>query len=437
MAEPKAVFHTLTRPTPKLGEVLRTELALAWSDDAGQHTAGVKDPIVIGSAEGAGLRIADPTVSRVHAEIAWRDTGAWVRDLGSRNGTVVNGVRVDAGHLGDGALLLLGGTRIEVRHARDPQRVVLWPEEGFGPLRGGSAPMRELFARLSRIARSEATALITGETGTGKELVARAIHEASSRAKGPLVVVDCTAVPENLFESELFGHARGSFTGATTAREGAIESASGGTLFLDEIGELPASMQPKLLRALESKSVRRVGESAHRPVDVRFVAATHRNLAERVAEGTFREDLFFRLAVLVVDVPPLRHRREDIPLLAEHFLPKGAPPLTPALVEWMGEHAWRGNVRELRNFVERTVALGEGDAKRTSLSSPAAATALPTPALDRPFKEVQSEWMEHLEREYVRGWLGRTQGNVTAAADAMGLSRTYLHRLVKKHDLDR
>jgi two-component system, NtrC family, response regulator GlrR len=433
MAGAKSVVHTLTRSTPKLGEVLRTELALAWTDEAGAHEAKVTDTVVLGSAEGAGIRVVDPTVSRVHAEIGWRDSGAWVRDLGSRNGTVVDGVRVDAALLAHGARLVVGGTTLEVRHAREPQRVVLWPEETFGPLRGASAPMRELFARLSRVARSEATALITGETGTGKELVARAIHEASARSKGPLVVVDCTAVPENLFESELFGHARGSFTGATSAREGAIESASGGTLFLDEIGELPASMQPKLLRALESKSVRRVGESHHRPVDVRFVAATHRNLAERVAEGSFREDLFFRLAVLVVDVPPLRSRPEDIPLLVEHFMPAGAPPLTPALVQWMASHAWRGNVRELRNFVERTVALGEADASRAAL--PPTQTSLPAPPLDRPFKEVQAEWMDHLEREYVRGWLARTDGNVTAAADAIGLSRTYFHRLVKKHDL--
>jgi len=418
---------------------LRHNVELTWTDAQGEHTATLREPAILGSAEAAAVRIADPTVSRLHAEIVWRDSTPWICDLGSLNGTIVDGVRVDAAQLGPRAAIRLGDTVIDARFASKQEKVPLWPSDSFGPLRGATPAMRELFARLSRVALSEATALILGETGTGKELVARAIHEASQRADGPFVTVDCTAVPESLFESEIFGHVRGAFTGATTTREGAIEAADGGTIFLDEIGELPPSIQPKLLRALEQRAVRRVGESHHRPVDVRFIAATHRNLAELVAEGAFREDLYFRLAVLLVEVPPLRQRREDIPLLVRHFLGERSPEPTAELLSWMMAQPWRGNVRELRNFVERAVALGPEMARAVPVGLPERQTAgqLPMPAIERPFKDVRDEWMAHLEREYVRGWLERTGGNITAAADAMGLNRTYVHRLVKKHRLDR
>ncbi len=417
---------------------LRQNVELTWTDSDGAHTCTVREPSVLGSAGAAGVRIADPTVSRLHAEIVWRDSAPWLRDLGSLNGTFVDGVRVDAAQLSAHATIRLGDTVIHARFPQKKEQVALWPEESFGPLRGGTPAMRELFARLSRIALSDATALVLGETGTGKELVARALHEASERADGPFITVDCTAVPETLFESELFGSARGAFTGASTTREGAIEAADGGTIFLDEIGELPPSIQPKLLRALEQKAVRRVGESHHRPVNVRYIAATHRNLAELVSEGAFREDLYFRLAVLVVNVPALRQRRDDIPLLARHFLAARGPEPTAELLEWMTAQPWRGNVRELRNFVERAVALGTDEARSLQVGFPAKQTAdLPAPSIDRPFKDVRDEWLTHLEREYVRGWLARTGGNLTAAADAMGLNRTYVHRLVKKHGLDR
>ncbi|MCB9595596.1 MAG: sigma 54-interacting transcriptional regulator [Sandaracinaceae bacterium] len=428
---------TLTAPGRALGQVLRDVLVLRWTDEDGAHELRITEPTVIGSAEAAGVRVADRTVSRLHAEIAWRDGAPWVRDLGSRNGTYVDDLRVDGAQLGARARVRVGTTVFEVSLGEEPQRVFLWPTDAFGPLRGTSAPMRELFARLSRIARTDSTALVVGETGTGKELIARAMHEASARAGGPFITVDCTALPEALFESELFGHARGAFTGASGPREGAIEAASGGTLFLDEIGELPAAAQPKLLRVLEEKTVRRVGESEHRPVDVRFVAATHRDLAALVGVGGFREDLYFRLAVIVVDVPPLRARREDIGMLAQGFLPEGAEPLTADTLAWLQTQPWPGNVRELRNFVDRSVALGVEEARAQSGEVPARATTLPSPDLDRPFKDVRDEWLAHLEREVVRGWLGRTGGNVKAAAEAMGLNRTYLHRLMKKHGLDR
>jgi transcriptional regulator with PAS, ATPase and Fis domain len=299
--------------------------------------------------------------------------------------------------------------------------------------------MRELFARLARVAAMESTVLIQGETGTGKELVARAVHHNSRRREKPLVVVDCGALAENLLEAELFGHARGAFTGASHERAGAIESAAGGTVFLDEIGEMPLSMQPKLLRALESRQVRRVGESRYRDVDVRFIAATHRDLAKMVNDGTFREDLFFRLSVLPVTVPPLRERLDDIPLLVQRMMPEGAAhAVSPELLRELSNRAWSGNVRELRNFVERALALGAREALAMGGVAPLAASAgesLPAVSIDEPFKSLRERWVDHLEREYVRAMLARHDGNVSAVATASGLDRTYVHRLIRKHEL--
>ncbi len=300
--------------------------------------------------------------------------------------------------------------------------------------------MRELFARLARVARSDATVLIQGETGTGKELAAQAIHDASPRAGEPFVIIDCGALPESLLEAELFGHAKGAFTGAVEARAGAIEAADGGTVFLDEIGELPLDMQPKLLRVLESRTVRRVGETAQRPVDVRFLSATNRDLRTMVNTGAFREDLYFRLAVLPVTIPPLRERPEDILALVQHFLPSEAlAAVTPQMVRELTARPWLGNVRELRNFVERALALGAREA--LALSAPAAGpggteTEPSAPALlALPYKEMRERVLLAAEREYVEALLARHDRDVSAAAEAAGLNRTYLYRLVARHRL--
>ncbi len=280
-----------------------------WRDVAGEHSVPLAGRMVIGSAPAVDLRVTDPAVSRLHAELELRDDGAWVRDLGSRNGTFVDGVLVGSARVPEGGRVTLGGTTLSITYATAATAVELHPAESFGPLLGRSVVMRELFARLARVATSQASVLIQGETGTGKEVVAEAIHAASERSAQPFVIVDCGALPEHLLESELFGHAKGAFTGAVAARAGAIESADGGTVFLDEIGELPLAMQPKLLRAIESRSVRRLGETAYRKVDVRFVAATHRDLRLMINQGAFREDLYFRVAVRCWRVTSCRRAR--------------------------------------------------------------------------------------------------------------------------------
>ncbi len=392
----------------------------------------------LGAAPGVDLRIEAPTVSRLHARVHLREGRPWVTDLDSKNGVRVDGLRVLCAELVDGCELALGETKLVVRHGSDARRRELWPNERFGQLRGRSDTMRALFERIRRVAASDACVLVQGETGTGKDLVAQTIHEESARHARPFVVFDCSAVPEALFEAELFGHVRGAFTGADRSRDGAASSADGGTLFLDEVGELPLSLQPKLLRFLESGTVRRVGESRHQRVDVRVVAATHRDLARMVADGSFREDLYFRLVVLPLEVPPLRDRREDIPLLVAHFARGRSVPRS--VLEEASDRRWAGNVRELRTFVERVVALGPSEALR--LSDGFAATPAGSgggegaaPDLDEPLRRVRERAADGAERAYLVGWLERTGRNVTAVAQAIGLDRTYVHRLLKKHHL--
>jgi transcriptional regulator with GAF, ATPase, and Fis domain len=417
----------------------RTWPELSWMDEAGPHRCVVTGRTTLGSAPGAQVRIADREVSRLHAELEPTERGTWVRDLGSRNGTFVENLQVGAAMLPDGARLRLGRTAIMLRYPAEATPVELWPSDRFGGLLGASVPMRELFAQMARVAQSDAPVLILGETGTGKELVARAIHDASSRASGPFVIVDCAALASTLIEGELFGHTRGAFTGAVAARAGSFEAANGGTIFLDEIGELPPALQPKLLRVLESRAVKRLGESEHRPIDVRLVAATHRDLRHMVNAGAFREDLYFRLAVLPLVLPPLRARKGDVALLFRHFL-NGRQPVEPVSERELAEMPWLGNVRELRNFVERACAIGAKDALQSGrvtveVPAPAANADAGAVAYDQPFKEFRERWIDHGEREYLQRLLERHGRNVPAAAEAAGLDRTYVYRLIRKHGL--
>ncbi|HLL24653.1 MAG TPA: sigma 54-interacting transcriptional regulator, partial [Kofleriaceae bacterium] len=298
----------------------RVRIEIVSGPDAGLVRDIESAAIRIGARRGNDVQLSDSKVSGLHCEIRLDDRGYRLRDLDSTNGTYVSQLRINDVYLQPGAQIALGSTRLKFEPLGDSVEIELSDTDRFGSMIGRSVKMRELFARLEKLARSDATVLVTGETGVGKELVAEALHDHSPRAKGPFVVLDCGSIPPNLIESELFGHERGAFTGATSSYAGAFERAHGGTVFLDEIGELPLPMQPKLLRVLERKEVRRVGGSKTLEVDLRVVAATNRDLGVEVNRGRFREDLYYRLAVARVHVPPLRERKDDLPLLIEHIL---------------------------------------------------------------------------------------------------------------------
>ena len=402
--------------------------------------------IRVGSRPENDVVVDDPSVSRLHLEIAAEDAGFRLRDLGSRNGTFVDGYRVKDIYLRDGSVIRAGKSEIAFRLASHEVDIPAGGAARFGPLVGASIAMRELYAVLAKVARADTTLLVEGETGTGKELVARAVHEASARASGPLVTVDCASMPAGLLESLLFGHERGAFTGATDRRMGQLELADGGTLFLDELGELPLELQPKLLRALESRTLRRVGGTEEIPFDVRIVAATNRDLAEEVNRGAFRDDLYYRLAVIRLRVPPLRDRLEDLPMLIDHFVrrrstsPAEGERMLAAISEdnlrALAQHPWPGNVRELRNVIERSLTLAHPD-ERLELS-PTSPHTTPEDAgfevdVDKPYGEGKAELVDRFDRKYLFAQLERHGGNISAAARASGLERMHFKRILKKY----
>jgi two-component system, NtrC family, response regulator GlrR len=424
---------------PQTYEVPRVRLKVMRGPDKGHEVTLERDEIVIGSAEGADLKLSDPTVSRNHCAIRMTQKGPLVRDLGSTNGTRVEGVSVREAYVPAGAILELGHTRVRFQPLGESVEIPLAQSEHFGRLIGRSAMMRRLFAMAAQVAPTDVTVLIEGETGTGKDALCEAIHLLSLREKGPLVVVDCGAIPPQLIEAELFGHERGAYTGADRARGGAFEEADGGTLFLDEIGELPLALQPKLLRALEAREVKRIGAAQSHKIDVRVIAATNRDLREEVNRGAFRQDLYYRLEVVRLRVPPLRERPEDIPALIEHFrhsVRPGAdlPVLSEEVLHHFLTHPWPGNVRELRNAVERAVVLQE-------LPTPAAPDNTPqsgqeeTVDIKVPFKDAKNALTEAFERRYLGALLQATQGNVSEAARRAEIDRVYLLKLLKKYRL--
>jgi transcriptional regulator with GAF, ATPase, and Fis domain len=393
----------------------------------------------VGTGQHCAFRLKDPTVSRLHCVLEVRRNSVHIVDTNSTNGTFVDGVRVRDADITSGSMLRAGSTTIRVDLEDEPIRVQVSEKTSLDSLIGGSVEMRRMYAVLERVAPTEAIVLIEGETGTGKEVVARTIHNLSRRSKGPFVTVDCGSISENLIESELFGHVRGAFSGAVSNRAGLFEEAEGGTIFLDEIGELPAALQPKLLRVLENREVRRVGGNTVKKVDARVVAATNRDLAQNVNDGSFREDLYFRLAVISVKLPPLRARREDIPALAQHFYERitGTGGEAPReLVRAVMARAWPGNVRELRNVIERAISLGfpyapgaeEPPSSAQGAKLPAGLSALVPVHL--PLKEARQAWTEQFESVYVRAILEATDGNVSHAAEVAGVNRRFLQRLM-------
>ncbi len=435
--------HTLAT-TPlhvRAGVVRGFSLVIALGEGAGHRARASGERLSIGTHPSNDLVLADPFISRFHCELVADEERVRLRDVGSSNGTSLDGVAVVDAWARDGQTIRIGHTALRLEAGLDDESPVATTERSeLANLVGVSRRMRTVMAELEKAARTDATILLEGETGTGKGAAVEALHAVSPRARRPLVVVDCGAIPENLLESELFGHEKGSFTGAVGTRTGAFEEANGGTLFLDEIGELPLDLQPKLLRVLENRTIKRVGGSAIREVDVRIVAATNRDLRAEVNAGRFRADLFYRLAVVRVSMPSLRDRREDIPVLVDSILaslratPHAADALrAPAFLDKLTHGDWPGNVRQLRNHLERCLVF----------ESPLAPEAHAIDAGERlgagaaidvtlPFAEARQIVLDDFERRYVEALLAAHDGKVADAARAAGVHRVHLYRVMRK-----
>ena len=398
----------------------------------------VSGKCIVGGGADATLSVDDPTVSRAHVELTLAPEGVTVQDLGSRNGTFYLGQRVERMVLALGARLRLGGST-EIAIEPDLETLegpVPYEGDSYRGMVGRSAAMRRVFGILARLEGSLATVLVTGESGVGKELVARAVHEGSAIASGPLIIVNCGALAGDLVASELFGHRRGAFTGAVESRRGAFASADGGTLFLDEVGELPLDIQPMLLRALESGEVRVVGGDRTEQVRTRLIAATNRDLLEEVRAGRFREDLYYRLAVVRVHVPPLRERPEDVDLLAGLFASMaGQKPLQPLVIEHLKAQAWPGNARELRNAIETYGALGSLPSPNAPATSGLDLALAQAVDLEKLYVDQKEDISDRFTRAYLRALLAHAGGSQTTAAKIAGLDRSYLGRLLAKHGL--
>jgi DNA-binding NtrC family response regulator len=450
-------------------------------DNPEQEWTFDKEEIRIGSMDDNDIVLDDDTVSRYHCKIVQDESSYALVDLRSTNGTFINKVRVREAFLKPGCVMSVGQTQLRFNAREEEVAIEPSRSDRCAGLIGGNARMREIYTIIEKIAPTATTVVIDGETGTGKEIVAQAIHSLSPRSRNDLVVFDCGAVPPNLIESELFGHEKGSFTGAVMTRQGLFEQADGGTLFLDELGELPLDLQPKLLRALEQREVRRVGSARAQKVDVRIIAATNRNLEDEVKAGRFRQDLFYRLSVVRLHLPSLRDRSDDIPLLVQHFLDTGYYNRDPAgnprvravareAVAALQAYPWPGNVRELVNVIERAVSFCDVEALslsdlpdyvRTAKAAPpapdkaakraptfptaqvpmSANAPTPTPpeellAEGVTFKDAKERWVAAFERDYILQLLRRNNGNISHAARAADIDRKYFRKLMKKYDIE-
>jgi two-component system response regulator GlrR len=425
-----------------LGQYQKVRLSVTRGPDAGASWEAAGASVRIGTSPDNDLVLTDETVSRRHCEVMLTERGIRVLDAGSTNGVQVGKAWIEDATFSGNVSIELGETTVEVVPSSDFVEREQLDASRFGELLGNAPRMRELFADLSRIAESDISLLIEGETGTGKELVAESVHNASHRADGPFVVFDCSAVAPTLAESELFGHEKGAFTGAVSNRQGVFEQASGGTIFLDELGELPRELQPKLLRVLEKREVRRVGGSRAIPIDVRLLSATNRNLRAEVKRGDFRQDLYYRVAGAHVHVPPLRERKQDLELLVQSFLAHAEPIAStadiPAAVWKMFEsYRWPGNVRELKNAVQRVLVMPERaletDSSSNNLAYSPPTTSPPISGTVQPLRLARRHAADAFERQYVEHVLRHTGGNVTRAAAAADVSRQVIHKLMVKH----
>ncbi|MRG96373.1 sigma 54-interacting transcriptional regulator [Polyangium spumosum] len=429
-------------PSPN-GLTLRTNkirVEVIQGPQAGETLELPGPGVRIGSGADCDFKVKDPTVSRHHLTLRIERNKIRILDAGSLNGTTVDGVQVRDGYARPDSRITIGKTEFRLLMVNTFIELPLFPGERFGHMLGRSTAMRAVFAVLERAAATDATVLIEGETGTGKEVAARAIHEASPRSKGPFIVLDCSTISPELAESELFGHVKGSFTGATMDRPGIFEEADGGTVFLDEIGELPHGLQPKLLRALESMEVRRVGTNRPKRFDVRVVAATNRPLSRAVDLGVFREDLYYRLAVVPVRLPPLSERSEDISMLVRHFEKelstrmRSTRPLSQEVIDSFSGLTWNGNVRELRNAVARALAFGAGEGAKNNEGGEPDLQSLGI-RLDEPLLHGRDRVAQAYEKHYLRLMLQKTDGNVSRAAELAGVGRKFVQMAMKRYGL--
>ncbi|MEO8845282.1 MAG: sigma 54-interacting transcriptional regulator [Kofleriaceae bacterium] len=432
--------------TPATVNLRRCKLVIIKGPQRGTEFVIAADVIRVGKAPENDLVIADETVSRVHFEIVRDAKGYLVRDMKSTNGTFLDSAEVKEAYLRAGSVIKAG--EVELKFTPFEERIEILPseKEALGEMVGKSPAMREIFGLVEKIAPTDATVLIEGETGTGKDMIARTLHLLSPRADKPFIVVDCGAVAGTLIESELFGHEKGSFTGAVAARQGAFELAAGGTIFLDELGELSLDLQPKLLRVLEQRELRRVGGQKIIKVDIRVIAATRKDLRSEVEKGKFREDLYFRLNVVPITAPSLRERREDIPLLIDSMLKKLAPDgahLTDTTRAALMAHDWPGNVRELRNVIERALALGADPGMLVApLGEHTGSLTREVQLRDQiefepgvSFRDTKEKWNELFERRYLTWLIKRADGNISKAARDADMDRKYLHKLLRKYGI--
>ena len=457
MPEQPVEFKTDIIKLDEAAEVVslrKCQLVVADSADRGKKVNLDRKLIKIGKRETNDLILADKAVSREHCEIEYAADSYLLRDMGSTNGTYLNGSKIREVYLSPGDIIKVGNTSIEF--VAFDEKVTIEPSarDSFGLMVGRSMRMRQIFAILEKIAPSHATVIIEGETGTGKDLVARAIHEHSQRTSKPFVVFDCSAVASNLIESELFGHERGSFTGAVKSRRGAFEEANAGTIFLYEIGELGLDLQPKLLRALEQREIKRVGGNVPAKIDVRVICATNRSLKKEIAEGRFREDLYYRLSVVKVMLPPLRERPEDIQPIVERLLSignynkraDGALKVTTVddeALKLLMRYSWPGNVRELANVIERAVSFVEGTTiSRAHLDFIFAEMQHGEEMTERmrvdasmPFKDAKQQIVEEFEKKYIVDLLERHGHNLSKASREAGIDRKHLRNLCKKYEI--
>lgn len=432
---------TRARPVPTVVRYAKTRVSVTRGPNVGISHESAGLPIRVGTAPDNEIVLTDDTVSRRHAELEPTPLGMRVRDVASTNGIMLGGLRIRDAFVSGDFQVALGESWLAVNWLEETVGRIQVALDRYGDVLGKAPRMRELFGDLDRIAATDVTLLIEGETGTGKDLVAEAVHSDSPRSAEPFVVFDCGAVAATVIESELFGHERGAFTGAQGTHIGLFEQANGGTLFLDEIGELPLELQPKLLRVLEKREIRRVGGRNTIAVDVRIIAATNRNLRSEVQKGAFRQDLYFRLAQGHVLVPALRDRMEDLEQLVEHFLAQERPPkqlsdVPPDVWEMFRAHRWPGNVRELRNAVQRltitpTRPLTTGVMTDANSASPTWVDGDNV----MPLRLARRQAGDDFERAYLDQVLARSEGNVTRAAALAEVSRQMMQKLMRKHGL--